>query len=237
MSDRSTIRSPLAAIAVTVLTALGVGACTPDPGSSEAERPARVASDDTAVLERLPDPVGPTGTGNGVPLGWAHDTAGAEAAAVAFVESSGLVATAGPLTRRDVILVMATARYGPVLVEATNRQLDDLLFELGERGLTPAELVWNEYALTVTSTPHDPDRVEVRVWSVLVMGTDGGSVARQVWRTSILSLDWVDGDWKVDQWNTEPGPLPAPPPEAAASSVAGIAEVTSWRSVSSGAAS
>lgn len=237
MSDRSAIRSPIVALAVAALTVLGAGACTPDPGPSAAARPVQVAPSDTAVMERLPDPVGPTSNRNGVPVGWAHDTAGAEAAAAAFVESSGRVATVGPLTRRDVILMMATARYGPVLVEATNRQLDDLLFALGERGLTPAGLVWNEYALTVTSAQHEPDRVEVRVWSVLVMGADGGSVARQVWRTSTITLDWADGDWKVDRWITEPGPLPAPPPEAASSSVAGIAEVTSWRSASSGDAS
>lgn len=188
------------------------------------------AEQSPAVMTELPQPLGPSGHGaGGVPVGWRHDQAGAEAAAAAYVESSVLVAKAGPLARRDVILTLATPDYGPSLVETTNRELDDLLFALGERGLVPADLVWSEYALSVSSERPSADRCVVRVWSVLVLGAKGGSTARQVWRTSTLDLAWLGGDWKVERWTTSPGPFPAPPPEAGASTLAEASEVIGWR--------
>lgn len=192
--------------------------------------PVTLAEQSPAVLVELPQPLGPSRHGaGGVPVGWRHDQAGAEAAAAAYVESSALVAKAGPLARRDVILTLATPDYGPSLVEATNRELDDLLFALGERGLVPADLVWSEYALSVSSERTSADRCVVHVWSVLVLGAKGGSTVRQVWRTSTLELAWTDGDWKVERWATSPGPFPAPPPEADASTLAEASEVISWR--------
>jgi len=229
MSGRSVVIGVVTALAVA-----GAGfACIARPGS---------VATASAPIEGVPPvvaveaPIGPTRVVHGIGVGWRHDRVGAEGAAVAFVEASRLVGTAGPLARRDVILTFATAEYGPVLVEATNRQLDDLRFELGERRAS-VELVWAEHALTVDSSASSADAIEVRVWSVLVVGAQNGSVARQVWRTSTLGLRWVDGDWKVDRWSTRPGPLPAPPPEAAASSVAEVAGVLAWRPAWSAGAS
>lgn len=182
-------------------------------------------------------PVGPTGKKYGVPTGWHHDRRGAEAAAAAYVETSGLVATAGALARRDAVLVIATPGYGPILAAGTDRRLDDLLFSLGERKQSRADLIWSEHALTLHSTARSADEIEVRVWSVVVLATRGGSVPRQVWRTSTLTLRWVHDDWKVDRWSTETGPLPAPPAEIDTSSVAAIAEVTGWPTAPSGGGS
>ena len=146
-----------------------------------------------------------------------------------MVGSRAWVAKVGPIARRDVMLVLATAAYGPSVVESTNRALDDLLLALGERGLVPADLVWSEYALSVASERPSADHCVVRVWSVLVLGAKGGSTVRQVWRTSTLDLAWSDGDWKVERWTTSPGPFPAPPPEAGASTLAEASEVVGWR--------
>lgn len=200
--------------------------CTPTPAvmtpsaASPSAGSVPAPSDDLAV--------GPAGERHGVPVGWSHDRAGAEAAAVAYVEATDLVAHAGPLGRRDIVLTMATPAFGPTLLDTTNRQLDDLLFALGARGVAASSLVWSEHALTVTTAAEAPDVCEVRVWSVLVLAVLGGSTPRQVWRTSNLTLRWVNGDWKVDRWATTPGPLPAPPSEAEIGATSSIAEVTGW---------
>ncbi len=172
--------------------------------------------------------IGPTGTDHGVPVGWRHDEVGAQSAAAAFVESSGLAATTGPLSRRDVILALATPAYGPALVAATDQQLDDLLFALGQRGVSPSDLIWSEHALTVHSDVRTADEIDVQVWSVLVLAARTGSAPRQIWRTSTLTLRWIRSDWRVDRWSTAPGPLPAPPAEVDVSSVAAVGEVAAW---------
>lgn len=226
-------RSVVGAVATAIAVAAGAFACatrTTATSTSSAE------AGSTAPMVAVVAPIGPSRVVHGVGVGWRHDQVGAEAAAVAYVEASRLVGTSGPLARRDVVMTLATREYGPTLVEATNRQLDDLRFQLGERGASTT-LVWGEHALTVDSTSRSTDEIEVRVWSVLVVGAESGSVARQVWRTSTLAVRWVDEDWKVDRWSTRPGPLPAPPPEASASSVGEVTGVLGWRPAWSAGAS
>ncbi len=171
---------------------------------------------------------GPTGVVFGVPVGWSHDVDGATAAASAFVGLTGLVATSGPLVRRDVVLAMATPSYGPTLVDATARDLDDLMFSLGERSLVLDDLRWGEHTLTATAMPRSDDEVQVQVWSVVVITAGDDAVPRQLWRTSTIDLVWVDDDWKVDQWATTPGPVPAPPAEVDVASGSEIREVLAW---------
>jgi hypothetical protein len=172
--------------------------------------------------------VGPSGRREGVPVGWRHDVAGAEASAAGYVSVTGAVARSGPLARRDMLQTLASRRFAPVLVEQVNGDLNKLLFALGERGANTAGMVWVEYPLAVRSEAAGPDTVRVSVWSVSVFGVRSGSVARQSWRTSELSLVWEDGDWKVDRWTASEGPAPAPPPETPPSTVAAIAETAGW---------
>lgn len=234
---RSPYRAALGALAVGSLILVAALSCAPS-GSARRDR-----SDDIAVqgldpvILAVANPIGPTRETHGVPVGWRHDRHGAEAAAAAYVDASRLVATAGPLARRDVVLALSTPDYGPSLVDATNHELDDLFFSMGERGLNRSDLIWSEHALTLNSTVRSDNEIEVRVWSVLVIAARGGSVSRQIWRTSTLNLRWVDDDWKVDRWSSDPGPLPAPPAEVDTASVAAISEVTSWSSARTGGAS
>ena len=170
---------------------------------------------------------GPAGTEAGVPVGWSHDQEGAEAAAAGFVRSTGLFVTSGTLTRRDVIGAIATPGYANELMKSVNDDLDELSTVLRDRGVNPADLVWFEYPLTVSSTM-STDGAEVRIWSVLVFGVRGESVARQIWTTSTLSLRWVDGDWKVAEWDSEQGPSPALTAAADVPPVDDVAAVAEW---------
>jgi hypothetical protein len=237
MSIGSKFRKVAVVLVCAATVALVSGGCLSAPSDDGAERLAHEPDRAVAWADTAPEPLGPTGVRYGVPVGWRHDVAGAEAAAAAFVESSGMVVTAGRLDRRDALLAMSTAEFGPTHVEVTNRTLDDLSGSLVDRGLRQSDLLWSEHALTVDSTVLSDDEVEVQVWSVIVVALDGSPVARQVWHTSTLSMRWVDGDWKVDAWSEEMGPVPSAPAEVDVSAIESIEEVTSWARVPSGGTS
>jgi len=169
-----------------------------------------------------------------MPVGWPLDQPGAEAAAAGWVRSTGVVARSGPLRRRDALLTIATSAFGPTLVRDVNDQLDGLTVGTDGRGVPPEQLVWHEYPLTVTSTMASPDTVTVRVWSVVVIGVDGGSVARELWRTSTLTLVVENGDWKVADWTDERGPSPVALSDTDLASVDDVGAVAGWAAPGSG---
>jgi hypothetical protein len=232
----TTRRLRILAVVAAVVLVVGFAACANPSDPAPASRP--VADEVAATAASGVDTarsIGPTRTEHGIPVGWSLDQSGAEAAAAAFVRSTSVIATAGPLTRRDAILTMATSSFGPDLVSTVNDQLAGLTVGTDNRAVAPAELVWHEFPLTVTSTMDSATTARVRVWSVLVVGIDGGSVARQVWRTSTLTLEVERGDWKVAGWTDEPGPSPVALNDTDLASVADLDQVASWSHVGVGA--
>ena len=218
---RHTLIAAAVAMVVVVLGGL-VLATRPNPDAPQGAHPASTSDH--------PDPV----TGSSEIAKSGADVPSATAAAAAAVRSSGAVATAGPLTRRDLVLAMATDEYGPRLEDAVNRDIDELVVGLGERGLGPGDLLWAEYPLTATATLDGHGRADVRVWSVLVIGVEGGSVARQLWRTSDITLDWDGDTWRVADWTTTAGPSPALSGEADVATVAAVDTTTRWDAVGVG---
>ena len=179
---------------------------------------------------------GPSGERDGVPVGWRHDVAGAEAAAMAYVGVTGQAARSGPLLRRDMLGQLATEAYAGPLADRVNGQMSDLLHRLGDKGWNTGGMVWVEYPLSVRSDPagSGPDQVRVSVWSVTVFALPSGSVSRQLWRTSDLEMVWQRGDWKVDRWEAREGPSPTPSTEAPPSDGRSVANVAGWRPASGG---
>jgi hypothetical protein len=225
-------RLPLGLVVVVVLVVVGLAAAmlARDDGRGAAA-PAPTVAARVVGSGAVVSPVGPSGSRDGVPTGWRHDVAGAEEAAVGYVAVTGLAARSGPLTRRDMVLLLATEGYGPLLADQVSGQLSDLLYRLGERGLAPAGMVLVEYPLSVRSEPEGPDRVRVWVWSVTVFAAASGSVPRQLWRSSELVLVWERGDWKVDGWKAKEGPAPALGGEGRAGDVGAVSDVAGWRPV------
>ncbi len=92
-------------------------------------------------------PVGPAAVVDGVGHGWSHDAAGALAAASGAVSVTSEIATAGFITRDDLITSIASAGYASELSAVSSRQLDELSIELGQAGISPTQLVWAELPL------------------------------------------------------------------------------------------
>jgi hypothetical protein len=223
-------RRGLAAVAVAAVIAAAVLVLSRTPSSSGAPAQPPVAA--ASVPAPGVDAVGPATRRHGVPVGWRHDASGATAAAIGDVRTIELVAAVGPLERQDIIRVFTTAAFGPSLTAKTNGQLDDLLFALGARGRTGADLIWHEFPLTARVDAQAPDEMVVEVWSVSLVLVTGGSVARQSWHTETVGLVWQDGDWKVDRWSSQPGPTPGLASEADLSPVPAVQANASWPAVS-----
>lgn len=219
---RSSTMYTAAAIAVVAAGSIGLRACSSSATHPDAAVP--VAVDTPALVS----PVGPAEVVDGIPHGWRHDAEGARAAALTVVSLTGEIATAGFITRSDIIGSIATSSYGPALASLSSAQLAELSAELGDTGVSPAELVWSEIPLTARVTSADEHRAVVEVWAVLVVGVPGVGAPRQAWRTVTVELAWERGDWRIDGWEPRPGPTPALAADSVVSRVEDIAKVISW---------
>jgi len=201
---------------------LAVAGCTAPSGSSAPRTTA------APVDQERPTPVGPAEVVDGIPHGWRRDGDGARAAAVAAVSVSGDIATAGFITRDDLIESIASSDYGEELAALSFRQLEDLSIELGQAGVAPDQLVWSEIPLRARTVSAGDRSAVVEVWSVLVVGVPGVGAPRQVWRTVTVELVWEREDWRIDGWDAAGGPTPALASAAEVSSVDEIAAVVAW---------
>lgn len=218
----------VAAIAVVAAGSIGLRSCNSSAAKPDTE------STSTVEAPAVVPPVGPADVVDGVPHGWRHDAEGARAAALAAVSLTGQIATAGFITRSDIIDSTATAGYGPTLASQSSSQLLDLSVELGDVGVSPSDLVWSEIPLTARIVTADDHRAVVEVWAVLVVGVPGVGAPRQAWRTVMVDVAWERGDWRIDGWDTQPGPTPALAANSIVSSVDDIADVISWPTASGG---
>lgn len=209
-------------VGASVAVALALAGCTPPTGSSS---PTTTAAQ---VDRQRSTPLGPAEIVDRIPHGWRHDADGAQAAAVAAVSVTGDIATAGFITRDDLIESIASSDYATELAAQSSRQLDDLSIELGEAGVAPSQLVWSEIPLRARTVSATDQSAVVEVWSVLVVGVPGVGAPRQVWRTVTVRLIWERDDWRIDGWDASAGPTPALASAASVSSVEEISAVVAW---------
>ncbi|MGD9798287.1 MAG: hypothetical protein AB7H92_18345 [Microbacteriaceae bacterium] len=172
--------------------------------------------------------MGPAEIVDGIPHGWRHDTDGARAAAVAVVSVTGDLATAGFITRDDLIGSIASSDYAMELATLSSRQLQELSIELGKAGVASSQLVWSEIPLRARTLSASDLSAVVEVWSVLVVGVPGVGAPRQVWRTVTVRLVWERDDWRIDGWDTSAGPTPALASAVEVSTVEDLATVLAW---------
>lgn len=151
----------------------------------------------------------------------------ARRAAVDAVAMTSKVFAAGFISRRDLVAGIATPRFASQLADETSRQVHDLLVGLGRRTQDVSGLSVVEQPLTASVTL-DGSRVSASVWSVVVISVPGVGAGRQLWRTTALGLELVDGRWLIDSWVSTPGPSPAPAAEGTFDDAQELAPVMAW---------
>jgi len=213
------------AVAALIAVGLLVGGCSSTTSGA--------ASDTAPTTSTVPTAagVGPSLVVDGIGHGWRRDEDGARAAAGSALSATGAIATAGFISRDDLIGSIASSGFAEELASESARQLDELAIELGEAGVVPLQLVWAELPLRARVLSFSQDAAAVEVWSVLVVGVPGHGAPRQVWRTVTIGLIWEREDWRVDSWQSEAGPTPALAATSTVSSVDEIGAALAWPAV------
>lgn len=157
--------------------------------------------------------------------------ASAEDAAAAAVAMTGEVATAGLISRRELIESFTTPGFGPDLADLTSEQLADMRLSLTEAGRGVTGWAVEEFPLRTRTVELETSRARVEVWSVLVVAARDEPVARQAWRTVTVDLELVEGRWLVDGWSSLDGPTPAGSPEGVLAPGSEVAGRLGWSGV------
>ena len=116
-----------------------------------------------------------------------------------------------------------------MLLDRTNEQLRELAREFVAEGVGLSALQAVETPLAVNVVETDAG-ARASVWSVLVVVVAGSGPARQFWRTVTLDLVQVDGQWRVDSWDSAPGPTPVPLTDASFDDASAFELPLSWDS-------
>jgi hypothetical protein len=196
----------LAALLVAFLLGRSAGSTNKPPvaGPAQATSPARDASVSPAAR-----------TAAGVPVGYSHDAAGAEAAAANYVVALGSANMVSSATRKPMVAALAD----PQVEAAMQAQLDQAYgstlgrFGLDAEGRAPKGQTFVSRALPigVRADAVASDTARIEVWSAGLIGLSGRGSAQPIaatWTTTTVSLRWVDGDWKWTTASQEDGPTP-----------------------------
>lgn len=144
---------------------------------------------------------GPTATVDGVPVGYTHDRAGAETAAVNTVQA---------LTQAGQGLIQMSAVEHAVLARDPGPGLRRSLGIGANRA--PDRDVVNLVPAAVSTIELSASSARVSVWTVAVsrsaIGDDARTSVITAWATHTVSLVWEAGDWKAKELTSQTGPTP-----------------------------
>ena len=201
MSERSRARAPgVVALLAALLVAGLIGrltAPTPDPA-----RPP-----ETHVVAREPRA---TDAVAGVPVGYSRTRDGAVAAMAAYGQ-----ALADPRVqlddrrRRAVAAAVGTARYARALEDAEAVFAARRRSAVGQALRPGARAVFLGLPIAYRVLSYDGSRALIKSWGVAIVASDTGLEPRANWGTTTTTAVWQEGDWKVDQVRSQPGPVPA----------------------------
>jgi hypothetical protein len=166
----------------------------------------------------------------GVPVGYAHNQAGAAAAATNYLATlSRLVASDG--AGRTAALRRIADPSAPEVVDgglAAYGALDRLVADA--RTQRPdARVLLTDVPVAYRIEPGVGDTAHVEVWSVGLVLIQGRTEATEVWSTNRVGLRWSAGDWRVAWWTRASGPAPAAARQAVTPADGLLAAVGDWR--------
>jgi hypothetical protein len=205
------------ALVVALAAAAVIGRLTaPRADAPPLPRPAPVAT---------PHGLGATRTVAGVPVGYARTSEGAVAAMAAYGQ-----ALADPRVeindrrRAEVATAVGTARYARSLQDAGAGFAAMRDGPVGQALRRGARAVFLAVPVAYRVLSFDRSRAVIVSWSVAIAASDTGIAPRAGWDTTTTTAVWEHGDWKVDQAQNRPGPVPAQndEPSSAASFIQGL---------------
>lgn len=171
----------------------------------------RLTADGQRTSSAAGGPPGPARVAGGVPVGYERSARGAVAALLAYAPLLGDPRVLlDPARRVQVLRVVGTGRYAQSFRGAGARAL-------AAAGRAPIGAGLGRGARTVfLVTPiayrvlrYDPRETVVEGWGVSVVANDEGVRPQATWATTLTTVRWQQGDWKIDRVRSEDGPTPA----------------------------
>jgi hypothetical protein len=151
--------------------------------------------------------VGPSTVVGGVPMGYAHSPAGAEAAGVAFLRLDGSLVAMSDEAASAAKRVIASSSAADGLVADVVAKLDAL-----RKGYPGGTTLYRIGVLATRVSPAGPDRVRVELWHVGVVSPPA-ALPYEDWATQRYELVWERNDWRDAGEASTPGPRPLPQPQ------------------------
>jgi len=192
-ADRDPVRHE--AVVVPAVTPSGEPPAGSEPaatGSGTGEGPAPAAD-------------GPRAEESGVPAGYGRSQVGAQAAAVGWVSSLGVLMQAGPIATADALRSLVSEERAGATIDSLRAERARFSEQFGA---DPSQAVWIDSPLAVQVEDWNPDRAVVRVWSQLLVGVASEATVQALWRTHTVTVVWEREDWRVDDVSREEGPTP-----------------------------
>lgn len=157
----------------------------------------------------------PVNTADDIPIGYTHDSKGAQSAAANYVvayESSSMVSSTARHTLIDDIADPAIASSLQSQLDAAYSQVDNA-FGLSATGAPPAgqAFVSRGTPMGVSLVNYNGGSATVAVWTVSIAGLAGTGSTHPVtesWTTVSVTLHWTQGDWKWFSFTSADGPVP-----------------------------
>ena len=157
----------------------------------------------------------PSNTADSIPIGYQHDSKGAESAAANYVVAYQSSSMVGPTARHRLIADIAD----PAIASSLQSQLDsaysqvDSAYGLSSDGVPPAgqTFVSRGAPMGVSLVNYNGGSATVSVWMVEIAGLAGTGSTHPVtesWNTVSVTLHWTQGDWKWVSFTASDGPVP-----------------------------
>lgn len=151
----------------------------------------------------------------GVPVGYSHDAAGAEAAAANYVVALGSATMISAARRHAMVAALADPQVEPAMQSQLDQAYGSTFgrFGLDAKGRAPKgqTFVSRTLPIGVRADAVTVGSARIEVWSAGLIGLSGKGSAQPIaatWTTTTVSLRWVDGDWKWTTASQEDGPTP-----------------------------
>lgn len=214
-------RPRLALIAIGSVLALLAVIAIVNHGHGSAEKPAASAAGPDPAASPAPALTSPyaaglaTSSADGVPVGYPHTVAGAEAAAANYVVAFNSATMVHSWQRDKLVNAIAD----PAIASSLQGQFDAAYaqiattYGLTAAGAPPAGQTFVERAapVGVSLVSGGGQSATVSVWAVTLAGLAGRDSQHAVaedWVTVTVTLNWTHGDWKWFSFQSAEGPAP-----------------------------
>lgn len=156
----------------------------------------------------LPSP-GPTSESVGVGIGFSHTREGVVLAAGSYQQAFADEAVLRPGVLRRRIEVVATPRFGPVMLEANEPGASRLrLSSFGEGVRSGIASSYFGVPVGYRLLAYTPGRAVVQTWGFTLLGNVTSVEPTAYFGLARTVLVWMDGDWKIAGTRASFGPTP-----------------------------